>query len=282
MIWATVTSLTPCSLENLSRSGTRAIVRSEEHTSELQSHRDLHSFPTRRSSDLLRLEGVTVLDDLGHRHQLDAVLPGEPLEVGYTGHRAILFHDLADHTRRLEPGHPGEVDGGLCLAGALQDTTGLRPQREYVSWHHDVFRAGRLVHGDPAGVGPVGGGYARRDALLRLDRGRERCTHPRSVVGDHLWYVEAVDDLPRHRKADQTATVDGHEVDVVRSNKLGGHGQVALVLTVLVVTNDDHLALLDVLDDLLYRAKRHLRHSSRRLKVSLPGAARAAALRTYL
>src|SRR5882672_7128816 len=28
--------------------------RSEEHTSELQSHRDLHSFPTRRSSDLAR------------------------------------------------------------------------------------------------------------------------------------------------------------------------------------------------------------------------------------
>src|SRR5476649_408585 len=30
-------------------------LRSEEHTSELQSHRDLHSFPTRRSSDLNRL-----------------------------------------------------------------------------------------------------------------------------------------------------------------------------------------------------------------------------------
>src|SRR5476649_2051146 len=29
--------------------------RSEEHTSELQSHRDLHSFPTRRSSDLSAL-----------------------------------------------------------------------------------------------------------------------------------------------------------------------------------------------------------------------------------
>src|SRR5882672_4899880 len=27
--------------------------RSEEHTSELQSHSDLHSFPTRRSSDLM-------------------------------------------------------------------------------------------------------------------------------------------------------------------------------------------------------------------------------------
>src|SRR6476646_7990274 len=30
--------------------------RSEEHTSELQSHRDLHSFPTRRSSDLSEFE----------------------------------------------------------------------------------------------------------------------------------------------------------------------------------------------------------------------------------
>src|SRR5476649_2207440 len=28
------------------------LLRSEEHTSELQSHSDLHSFPTRRSSDL--------------------------------------------------------------------------------------------------------------------------------------------------------------------------------------------------------------------------------------
>src|SRR5476649_1014863 len=30
--------------------------RSEEHTSELQSHRDLHSFPTRRSSDLWKCQ----------------------------------------------------------------------------------------------------------------------------------------------------------------------------------------------------------------------------------
>src|SRR5476649_391154 len=33
-------------------------IRSEEHTSELQSHRDLHSFPTRRSSDLQPEERV--------------------------------------------------------------------------------------------------------------------------------------------------------------------------------------------------------------------------------
>src|ERR1035437_10210854 len=35
----------------------RKAMRSEEHTSELQSRRDLHSFPTRRSSDLVRTPG---------------------------------------------------------------------------------------------------------------------------------------------------------------------------------------------------------------------------------
>src|SRR5215210_2715030 len=225
---------------------------------------------------------MTVFDNLCHRHQLDAVLLGEPLEVRYTRHRAVLFHDLADHTGGLEPGKPGEVDGGLGLAGALQDAAGLRPQGEYVSWHHQVLRACRLVHGDPAGVGPIGGGDACCDALLRLDGGRERGAHPRGVVGDHLRYVEAIHDLLGHRQADQTTTVGGHEVDVICGYELGGHRKVTLVLTVLVVTHDDHLALLDVLDDLLYRTKRHLRHSSRTLKVSLPRAARAAALRTCL
>src|SRR5476649_1512403 len=39
-------------LETEECDGAGDLVRSEEHTSELQSHRDLHSFPTRRSSDL--------------------------------------------------------------------------------------------------------------------------------------------------------------------------------------------------------------------------------------
>src|SRR5476649_2217334 len=41
-IWASSICISPPAAES----------RSEEHTSELQSHSDLHSFPTRRSSDL--------------------------------------------------------------------------------------------------------------------------------------------------------------------------------------------------------------------------------------
>src|SRR5476649_932020 len=55
-------------------------VRSEEHTSELQSHRDLHSFPTRRSSDL----GIAAC----HQHQTGGRYPLlAKLSAGHFGHR---------------------------------------------------------------------------------------------------------------------------------------------------------------------------------------------------
>src|SRR5476649_2021748 len=49
----------------------RMLDRSEEHTSELQSHRDLHSFPTRRSSDLVDRRAP-------RRHSFRAARPARP------------------------------------------------------------------------------------------------------------------------------------------------------------------------------------------------------------
>src|SRR5215204_4931542 len=50
--------------------------RSEEHTSELQSHSDLHSFPTRRSSDLDHLPRHRSLDTPASRR-------ARPVGVGW-------------------------------------------------------------------------------------------------------------------------------------------------------------------------------------------------------
>src|SRR5438034_230518 len=50
---STAPSNTPSASSSSSAISKKA--RSEEHTSELQSHSDLHSFPTRRSSDLVRV-----------------------------------------------------------------------------------------------------------------------------------------------------------------------------------------------------------------------------------
>src|SRR6202022_4699820 len=46
---------TLATLYGMANASRTRVKRSEEHTSELQSHRDLHSFPTRRSSDLIGL-----------------------------------------------------------------------------------------------------------------------------------------------------------------------------------------------------------------------------------
>src|SRR5438034_275181 len=57
--------------------------RSEEHTSELQSHSDLFSFPTRRSSDLVRfLESIDV-----------SVVPFVTVEVRRAGNELVLAFD---------------------------------------------------------------------------------------------------------------------------------------------------------------------------------------------
>jgi hypothetical protein len=125
----------------------------------------------------LRLVGVAVLDDLGHRNELYVVLFRELLQVGHPGHRAVLFHDLADHTGRFHAGEPGQIDGRLCLTSPLQNAARLGPQGEHVTGHDEVFGARGVVHGDAAGVSPVGGGDARRDAVFGLDGGRERGAH---------------------------------------------------------------------------------------------------------
>jgi hypothetical protein len=66
-------------------------------------------------------------------------------------------------------------------------------------------------------------------------------------VHGHLRYVEPVNELLGHRQADEAPPMGRHEVYVVGRHELGGHREVALVLPILVVTDDYHLAGLDVL-----------------------------------
>ena len=55
------------------------------------------------------------------------------------------------------------------------------------------------------------------------------------------------------RQADQAAPVARHEVDVLGTDELRRNHQVALVLAVLVVHDDDHPAMPDVLQQLVDR-----------------------------
>ena len=63
-----------------------------------------------------------------------------------------------------------------------------------------------------------------------------------SCSGHHQRNLELVEPLGRHRQADQPAAVARHEIDGLRRDFLGGDRQVAFVLAVLIVDDDDHPA----------------------------------------
>ena len=102
----------------------------------------------------------------------------------------------------------------------------------------------------------VGRGDAGRHAFARLDRDGERGAERRLVVVGHRAQAERVGALLGQAEADQPARVRRHEVDRVRRRELRGDRQVALVLAVLVVDDDDHAAFADVLDRGLDRRER--------------------------
>ncbi len=161
-------------------------------------------------------------------------------------HRAVVGHDLADHAGRVEPGHARQVDRGFGLAGPHQHAALAGAQRKGVAGAQEVGRAGAGVDQPLDRVGPVVGRDAGRHPAARLDRDRERGPHRGRVVADHVGDVQLVQPLGGERHADQAAALLAHEVDRLGGHLLGRHHEVALVLAVLVVHDDDHLALADV------------------------------------
>ena len=188
-------------------------------------------------------------------------------EVGEAGHRAVVVDELAEHAGGVEAGEAREVDGGLGVAGALEHAAALAAQRE------DVARAAQVV-GRGVGVDEhldraraVGGGDAGGGAVAGVDGEREGGAHGLAAVVAHQGQLELLEPFAFHRDAHDPGAVADHEREGLGRGALGGHDQVALVLAILVVDDDDHAAAADRLDcfldarahaDLLKGARRPL------------------------
>ena len=73
----------------------------------------------------------------------------------------------------------------------------------------------------------------------------------RAVVLRHQLEAELLDPLAGQRQADQAARVLGHEVDRLGGRPLSRDDQVAFVLAILVIDQDEHPAFAGFLDDVL-------------------------------
>ena len=151
----------------------------------------------------------------------------------------------------LRPASRDDVDRRLGMAGADQHAAVPRDQREDVAGRDEMVGPLRGVDRHRDGAGAVGGGDAGRHPFLGLDRDGEGGLEPAVIVARHQRQLELVDALPGQRQADQAAAVPGHEVDRVGSRHLRGNDEVALILPVLVVDQDEHPAVARLVDDLL-------------------------------
>src|SRR5205814_3720646 len=94
-------------------------------------------------ADDVALMAQAVPDQLRHGQHLEPILPAELDQVGYPGHFPVVAHDLADHTRRVEPGEPRQVDRRFGLSGAHKYPPATRSERK------DVPRPRQIGGGRP-------------------------------------------------------------------------------------------------------------------------------------
>ena len=188
------------------------------------------------------------LDQVGDGDQREVVLVGEDPQLVGLRHRAfvLLADDFADRARRLQAGHPGQVDGGLGVAGPAQHPAVLGAQRNDVAGPGEVVGDAGRVGEQPHRGGAVGRRDSGADAIFRVDGDGVGGAVLVLVHRVHRQQAELVADRAVQRHAQVARGVADHERDELGGGLLGGEDEVALVLPVLVIDDDDGLTRRDV------------------------------------
>jgi hypothetical protein len=188
-------------------------------------------------------------NEIGDGCDLQPVQLREFYQIWQPRHGAVFIHDLADHARRIEACEAGDIDSRFGVPGTDQNTAVAGHERENVARHDNVGLAFGRIDGNPDSTGAVGRGNSRRNSVLGFDGHREGCLIARAVLRRHHRQIQLISALLRQRQADQTASVLGHEIDRLRRAHLRRDDEVALVLTVLSVDQNEHAAVARVFDD---------------------------------
>ena len=189
-----------------------------------------------------------VPDQVRDRDDRDVVRRREALEVRHPRHGAVVVEDLADDGRRIATGQAAQVDRPFGLPGTHEDASTARAQREDVPGADEVLRSRAGRDGGLHRPRAVRCRDARRDAFTRLDRHREGRAELRRVLLNHHGKLQLIQPLLCEREADESAAVHGHEVDRFGRDLVRGEDEVALVLAVFVIDEDDHPASADGID----------------------------------
>ena len=199
------------------------------------------------------LARAPVGDEGFDRAELQLVFAAEFQQLGQPRHGAVGVEDFAEHARRGKPGEPREIDAGLGVSGAPQDAPGFCAQWKDVAGLDEVVRRGFGVGENADGFRAVVRADAGRDIFRGIDGDGEVGAVAFAILEHHALEAELLRAFIRDGRADESASVRGHEVHRVRRNFFGGHHEVALVLAIGVVGDDDEFAGADVFENFFDR-----------------------------
>ena len=190
-----------------------------------------------------RIEAVA--NEIGDGDEAKAVVPGVVDELGEACHGAIRVLDLADHGGGIETGKAGKIDGSLGVAGALENAATAGAQREDVAGPPKVSGSCGGMESDLDGAGAVLGGNAGGNPVLwtGIDADGEGGLVAVGIGTDHQRKIKDIETLTLHGNADETAGLGSHEVDLEGCGELGSADDVAFILAVLIIDDNDRLTV---------------------------------------
>ena len=185
---------------------------------------------------------LPVGDQLGDGDALQLMALGEFGKLGPAHHGAVVVHQLRQHADRRQAGEPAEIDAGFGVARAHEHAAFLGDQREHVAGPHEIGGAAVAVGERAHGVGAFLGGNSGGEPVAHVDRHGERRAQRRIVERHHRIEVQAARLLGRQRRADDARGVADDERHLLRRAQARRDKQVAFVLAVVVIGDDDEFA----------------------------------------
>ncbi len=185
---------------------------------------------------------------------------GQRVEFVARGPIAALAENFDQHAGRLQPGHPGQIDRALGVAGPPQHAPLLGHQRVKMPGTNEIGRLRLRVEDFDDRPCPLRRRHARATRTMIHRHGEGRLKRRRIVLDDRR-QIEPVGRFGQDRHTKLPAAVSNHEIDDFRRHLFGCADEIALVFAVLGVHHDDDLARGDGLDG-RFDARQTMRHGN--------------------
>ena len=104
----------------------------------------------------------------------------------------------------------------------------------------DMFPPHFRIDRNRDGARPISSGNARGHTIARFNGNGEGGLMPRAIGLRHQRQAQLIHARTRHGKADQPARITRHEIDRIRRRELRGDHQIALILAVFIIHQDEH------------------------------------------